>query len=278
MLMKGRRAWIGLLMSVLLMSCSNRGPTTGNTTGNTTGTTGGTSTGAGSILPPGNWKLTLDDEFNGTSVDTNIWVNKWDFAVESATSCVVNSKYLSVSGGFLSLKTFPLSSEPKCDQSLTNAGSSVTSQNAYGPGYFEARVRFDPNGWDSFWTIGGNYDCAGGLTAGFEADMPEFYGGGGNDNVFTGGYASCWTRALTTGVSGGPDDFHIWGLLYDATNGLTFYKDGVETAHLDGPAGTTPLFIKLGNSLLNNSGDTSHPMLVDWVRYYAPQGLLVHGL
>ncbi|MFZ0251591.1 MAG: glycoside hydrolase family 16 protein [Acidimicrobiales bacterium] len=56
---------------------------------------------------PGTWNCTFDDEFNGTTLDTNTWVPQQTAAsgyVNGATACYVDSPdTISVSGGYLNL-------------------------------------------------------------------------------------------------------------------------------------------------------------------------------
>jgi beta-glucanase (GH16 family) len=56
---------------------------------------------------PGTWNCTFDDEFNGTSLNTNTWVPQETASsgyVNGATACYVNSPdTISVSGGYLNL-------------------------------------------------------------------------------------------------------------------------------------------------------------------------------
>ena len=56
---------------------------------------------------PGNWTCTFDDEFNGTSLNTNVWVPQVTASsgyVNGATACYMdNPQTISVSGGYLDL-------------------------------------------------------------------------------------------------------------------------------------------------------------------------------
>jgi hypothetical protein len=65
----------------------------------------GATSGEGSILPPGNWRLVLDDEFNGNSIDQSIWTGiAPDGGGIAGQGCAVNSLAISVGGGFLTLR------------------------------------------------------------------------------------------------------------------------------------------------------------------------------
>jgi hypothetical protein len=133
--------------------------TTERTTG-TTGTTGGTTgatTGAGSILPPGNWRLVLDDEFNGNSIDQSIWTRIAPDGVGiDSQGCAVNSLAISVGGGFLTLRGVDPSHCPNPNyhpagvRSSPCAGGEIVTSPIYGPGYYEARLKGAGN-YNAFW-------------------------------------------------------------------------------------------------------------------------------
>jgi beta-glucanase (GH16 family) len=231
----------------------------------------------GSILPSGNWNLVFDDEFNGTSIDTAKWNVDADYKVDSGQYCDKNSTQLTVSGGFANFQAFNVSGTP-CPAGTTG-GANLWSLNRYGPGYFEARLKGDPTGGgpaggSGFWMIGGNYDCQGDMTHGFESDIIEYWNSSGHNAVHWNGYGNCASIADQGGGLTAGDNFHIWGMLYDQNNGATFYRDGVQTFTWNAGCSastpcTTPLIIKFNNNMnMSACCDFSHPMQVDWVRYY----------
>lgn len=226
-----------------------------------------TGAGPGSILPPGNWTLVVNDEFTGARLDTNMWETIPDATIRNGSDYIVNSRALSFGAGLLTISGFDASGLPG-NWKNSSGGGEIQSRARYGNGYYEARVKAGPSGWGVFWVIGDNYDCRGDATHGFEADILESIGGGAQNNVHWGGYRNCH-RQSPTPVATGIDDFHVWGMLYDADKGLIFYRDGVQTKHFPGPAGTTRMFIKLTNASVHNTADSRQSQLViDWVRYY----------
>jgi beta-glucanase (GH16 family) len=217
---------------------------------------------AGSICPPGNWNLVFGDEFNGTVVDTSKWFVQVDGGRGKGNDLLHNSTTLIEGGGLLTLKP-----------DINGAGE-VSSLATYGPGYYEVRMKADNADWDLFWTIANaNFNCLP-ITGGFEADIQESIGGGGGTNIHWSGYGSCHT-ASANGTATATDAFHIWGMLWTASGGLTFYRDGVlQPFNIPGPVGSTPSFIILTGAFVGSPTTTSG-LQVDWVRYYQPSTVSV---
>jgi hypothetical protein len=110
------------------------------------------------------------------------------------------------------------------------------------------------------------------MTAGFEPDIIEYWGGEGHNAVHWGGYGSCHQWRDQGGGLAAADDFHIWGMLYDPLNGVTFYRDGRETWSYNAGCSastpcTVPLYVKFNNNM-QGCCDNSQPMQVDWFRFY----------
>jgi putative component of membrane protein insertase Oxa1/YidC/SpoIIIJ protein YidD len=239
-------------------------------------TTGGT-TGAppreGSILPPGNWRLVLDDEFNGSSVDRSIWTGIVpDGGGIDSQGCAVNSLAISVSGGFLTLRGVDPSHCPDPNYhpagvcSSPCAGGEIITSPIYGPGYYEARLKSAGN-YNAFWLEAQIIPCAPLDKGGFESDIMESWGDGYQNNTHWGGYGDCHQSSPAGSLSPIADRFHVMGVLWDPAQGLTYYRDGQQTSHVPGPVGSAPVdirFTALGYT------DSNVPLLVDWVRYYAP--------
>jgi beta-glucanase (GH16 family) len=222
---------------------------------------------AGSILPRGNWTLVAADEFNGTSLNTNMWQTIPDGTIRNGNDYIVNSIALHLGSGLLTISGIDARELPGNSNNFSGGGE-LQTLTRFGNGYYEARVKASPSGWSGFWIIGGNVDCGGGPSLGFEADIIESIAESAQNNVHWGGYGDCHQQSPTP-VATATDNFHIWGVLYHWRNGLTFYRDGVQTKQLLGPIGTTPMYIKLTNTLVDNASDPARSQFVcDWVRYY----------
>jgi beta-glucanase (GH16 family) len=217
---------------------------------------------AGSICPPGNWTLVFNDEFNGTTLDTTKWTHPADGGTGRGGDTINDTVALSVSGGLLHLKP-----------GSTTQGGEVDSINGFGPGYYEARLQADPGDWDAFWIITNppiNFNCQP-ITVGSEVDIMEFVNGRPpsqtTQNVIWGGYSTCLTSDVRSAATA-TDTFHLWGMLWDAAGGFTFYRDGVQTVHFPGPVSTNLATIILVGTAY--PGPSSTGLLVDWFRYYQP--------
>jgi hypothetical protein len=169
-----------------------------------------------------------------------------------------NTAGLSIGGGILHLH--PTSS----------GGAEIWTTARYGPGYYEVRAQSDPQDWDDIWTIQQNHvDCQP-LSAGAEVDLLENIGGGPSANVHWSGYGSCPQSSSNTAPSA-TDGFHIWGMLWDASSGYTFYRDGTQFWNLGGPVngGSNPgiLILQAFNNACHACASPTG-LLVDWARIY----------
>ncbi len=114
------------------------------------------------------YKLTFDDEFNGSSVNTSVWTRGWFPASSGAATGPVNSFELQsydpaqvvVSGGNVNLR---LEHTPQTVGGVTYSNRSGmintidTFSQAYG--YFEARINLSATSgvianWPAFWLLG----------------------------------------------------------------------------------------------------------------------------
>jgi beta-glucanase (GH16 family) len=271
-------ALLGACVPLSPRSGSKPAPTTGGTTLGTTGSTTTNGCLSGSICPPGAWTLTFDDEFNGSSIDTSKWIVDPDYSIDSSQYCDKDSTNLWESNGLAHFETFNVSGTP-CPVGNYTGGANLHSVQAFGPGYFESRLKGDPNGGgpaggSGYWLIGGNSSCGGDFTNGFEADVIEYWYSTGHNAAHWDGYGSCHKKLSQGGGLTASDDFHIWGLLYDETNGITFYRDGVQTFHANEGCSsstpcTTPIIIKYNDNM--EGCCTTGEMQVDWFRYYVAQ-------
>ena len=115
--------------------------------------------------PPGDWKLTLADEFNGTSLNTNIWTPGYTFpdVINSEMQGYVPEN-ISVSNGICTIKV-ELRDCVNTDRTGRKgptqkfASGAFTSYDKFTQtyGYFEARVKMTkapgPGTWPAFWML-----------------------------------------------------------------------------------------------------------------------------
>jgi beta-glucanase (GH16 family) len=176
---------------------------------------------------PGTWTLAFDDEFNGTSLDTNTWTTMNGGGWGSTTCETAN---VSVSGGNLAL-TLASASSGGCV--CTGHACAPAFGGYFGPGsgaydlpvggYTEARVNFPGSGmnvdnWPAWWTSGPSWPAGG------EHDIAEGLG------PLTVTYHSP-SGAHGQGAPPGnwANAFHVYGLLRMASSASVYY-DGQQVA------------------------------------------------
>jgi hypothetical protein len=226
------------------------------TTGST-GTTGSTATpdSSGPVGVPGSWTPTFDDEFDGTSLDTNMWSTSW-FNGGTMNNTSTSPANVSVANGIL---TLTLSSQSVGALVSTNpsGGAGTGFQMTYG--YIEARILFSGSGsgcndWPAFWTDGqswpqdGEIDIAEGLgtlTSNYHSNA-----GASNSNTIPGSWCGTWH---TYGVDREP-----------GTN--TIYWDGQEVRSYATDDGGSPQYLILNIGSGEGSYVAGDTLQVDYVR------------
>jgi beta-glucanase (GH16 family) len=237
----------------------------------------------------GNWNIVWSDEFNGTSVNTNIWAydigndGGWgNKELEYYTSSTQNSY---VSNGFLHIVALRQSME---GYNYTSARMKTEGLYSAEYGRFEFRASL-PSGvgfWPALWMLGANIDTVEWPGCG-EIDVME-NNGGDLTNVRGSLHSGSDETEVYTLPGGSVTNFHIYVLEW-TTNAIRWYVDGVpyetQTNWSDslGPYPTPfnqPFFILMniavgGNYLGNPSADSINAhsafpgqMLVDYVRLY----------
>lgn len=218
-------------------------------------------TDAGSAMPSGvagNWSLTFDDEFNGSSLDTSRWSAMEGNTVNNVTTHASN---VSVSGGNLVLT---LASSTSGAEVSSGPGDGAGSNGYYLPigGYAEARVYFPGSGstiynWPAWWTSGANWPSAGehDIAEGLGTMTTNYHSPSGAHNFGT--ISGTWSNA-----------FHTYGIYRKATSADVYY-DGtlVKSYSTDDNS--------VGHSLLLNVGSgntavygTGSQVKVDYVRVW----------
>jgi beta-glucanase (GH16 family) len=252
----------------------------------------------GSILPAApagqSWTVAFHDEFDGSPGSSGVaggtggsdTINRNNFNVlpdnqPLGFACNVRNSTITISGGLLNMPQAPDLAAGCAPNSFgPYAGSYIGTNNQYGPGYYEARVKMDlsSNSFGAFWMTDGWGNT---VADAFESDIFEnhacqtvvntiIYAPGGNR---TQDGFELTTAGLTWQCStGGP--FDVFGFWYQLNGDLIFYLNGTETHRHTGPTDNKTDYA----IVLDNSGDapggaqggTSNntPMQVDWVRYY----------
>ena len=228
---------------------------------------------APSLVPEGKeWKLVWADEFDGTELDRT----KWDYrlsmmgkrhitwtddgvTLDGNSNAVfrifekdgeICSSQLQTGYNYMDAEVDPQGYH--FDGGLTwPIGKLKKSKFLKQYGYFECRCKLQKmeGWWSAFWlqspTIGCDLDPG---IAGIENDIMESLHPGeiiGQTNHY-GGYGDDHQRIRANeGAKGfSLDEYHTFGMLWEKT-GYTFYIDGKESGHIDGPVSHRPQFILL---------------------------------
>ena len=226
----------------------------------------------GSILPPGNWTLAFNDEFNGTSLDTTFWTSATDgTGLFGGQVFVHNSTTVTVSGGELRLVSFDTpaaGTTGTCHPNGCVNGAVISHTFSSAEGYYEARLKSQPADYTAFWGANTSIPNCGAFSGGFETDIMESFGGSNAQvNTHWSGYGSCHLSSGTGSIFASADTFHVWGVWINATDGVTYYRDGVQIFHLDGPIATAAaspfnLYFHI------EGGGGNPPFEIDWFRFY----------
>jgi beta-glucanase (GH16 family) len=201
--------------------------------------------------PTGQWSCTLDDEFNGTSLD----LTKWAPILTSTSSYTTgpggsyvcyenNANTISESGGYLNLSVLSNSKASSCKEmagsfSTKYEGGMITSKGLFSQeyGYFEVRAAMPslatPGLQETLWLYPSNETLYGPWPDSGEIDYAEFYSKYPNNDVpvdhFPGSNRdpnatddNCVLPGVTT-----TGQFNTYALMWTPTT-ITTYFNGVQ--------------------------------------------------
>ena len=235
----------------------------------TIGSGQGTTMDAGATLPmgniPGTWTLAFDDEFDGTSLDSNKWTTMSGGGWGSTTCDTAN---VSVSGGNLVLTLASASSGGcACTGSACApafGGSFSAGSGSYDlpvGGYTEARVNLPGSGtniynWPAWWTSGPDWPAGGehDICEGLGTLTENYHSPSGSHN--NGTIPGTWSNA-----------FHVYGL-HRMTSSADVYYDGqkVMSYATDDNGSPESLLFDVVNGYGTAMYGASSQVLVDYVR------------
>jgi hypothetical protein len=220
-----------------------------------------TTSGSMPVGVPGAWTMKFDDEFSGTSLDTNKWSNCW-FSPNCGTMNKVSTSpgNVAVSGGNLLLN---LSSSTTGALVSTNPRGGATTGYQFTTGYVEARIKFPGDGtnlynWPAFWTNGQTWPTNG------ENDIAEVLSGKMTVNY----HSSSGSHNQGTVPGDWGNSFHTFGL-HRMANSADVYFDGVKVKSYATDDGNAPQYLILN---VGASGSTTSAygaasqVQVDYVR------------
>lgn len=231
---------------------------------------------------PDGYTLSWADEFNGSSLDTTKWANRYPGVRNDATN---TADAVTVSGGALKITTYT-------EGGLNYTGMIGTQgkfSQAYG--YWEASINFNgsPGMWSAFWlqspTMGNPIGNP--AVAGTEMDIVEFLShpnSAGHVNMAThwDGYgADHKATSLKSNKGAALTGYHTYGLLWTPTSTL-YFVDGTQVWDGGGaPVSQVAEYIILSSEVKNNNwagviptggygniASSTTTMQVDYVRVY----------
>jgi beta-glucanase (GH16 family) len=219
--------------------------------------------------PSGTWKLTFEDEFSGSSLDTARWSTGW---LASGITQPVNPEELecydpaqvTVVNGELDLKA--IGKSESCGGATRPYASGMVNSNGkynFTYGYTEARLWTDGttqiSDWPAFWSDGQNWPADG------EIDTLEGLSG-----------QACWHFHDTGGASGGcaagnyAGGWHTFGADWEP-NSITFYYDGVQVGRITAGVTSSPMYLILNLAVDSTYGGPIQipgTLRVDYVRVW----------
>ncbi len=227
-----------------------------------------------SYLPEGNWKMVWHDEFDGTELD----MTKWDYRLHmwgkrhvtwgtegvklDGNSNAVFAAYekdgeicsCQLQTGNNYIDAVPEHQEGMNAGLTWPLGKFKKDKFLHTYGYYECRCKLQkkPGWWSAFWLqspiIG---CCADTAVAGVENDIMESFKPGiviPHCNHYDGYGPDHKMQEIGKGAELSTDEYHTFGMLWEK-NGYTFYVDGKEDGHSDGPVSHRPQFVLLSTEI-----------------------------
>jgi beta-glucanase (GH16 family) len=267
---------------------------------------------------PAGYVEVFGDEFNGSSLDTSAWWTRYiydngrlDHLNDEAERFRENNNHV-MTGNSLQL-TARLVKDPVTGKKRYESGM-IRSKMTFKYGYFEARVKMPPGKgmWPAFW-LNSDSTPDGKISWPPEIDIFEFVNNGKDDKTtmfhmgavshkLKDGSPSPWGGELLSsaphvsmlkgpggeyfGTTDFTQDYHIFALLWDTDDTITWYLDGqsimkrtykwVYTSGQDAPYAHVLLNLAMGGQWAGRYGidDSAFPQSfdLDYVRVYQKQG------
>jgi beta-glucanase (GH16 family) len=217
------------------------------------------------------WKLTFDEEFNGTTLNTASWTANWLGAPNAITKPINGAELaaydpaqVSVGDGYLHLRA--VASPVTVNGVHYDYRSGIVQSHGkfdQAHGYFEARIYLPEAGgeianWPAFWLDGENWPTDG------ECDIMEGLSGNAAYHYHSGSGSS------GASVSGDYTGWHIFGAQWEPGK-VSFYYDNQLVGTIASGIVDAEQFLILNNGVGGWGGAKLVPsdMRVDWVHVYS---------
>jgi beta-glucanase (GH16 family) len=226
----------------------------------------------------GDWKLTFDDEFSGTSLDTAKWSTGWYGSgitppIDSAEKDCYDPAQVSEGGGTIGLTLIRKSEDcGVSDQAYTTGAVTSRGKFSFTYGFIEARVWVpavpgnpsEAANWPDVWADGQSWPEDG------EIDIAEGLGGDvcahfhGPDNPIGVGAGGPSQTGCPDGTYAG--GWHVFGADWEPGI-VTYYYDGADIGSVTSGITSAPMFLILSyaSGYLNQAPAT---MRVDYMRVW----------
>jgi len=226
-----------------------------------------------SVTPPlaGSWKLKLDDEFTGPSLDTSAWSTGWFGSGETnpvsdlEDDCYDPSQVVQT-GGDLDLNLIKKHTDCDGGNDYSTGAVSTAGKYTFTYGLIESRIwvpasQGDVANWPAFWTDGSHWPEDG------EIDIAEGLGGDMCAHLHNSAHPSGIGPGCPSGLFAG--GWHTFAADWEP-NSLTFYYDGQDIGSVTKGVTSAPMFLVLDYATGTAGGPTLAPatMKVDYVRVW----------
>lgn len=214
------------------------------------------------------WNLVWADEFNGTTLDTNLWgYGSTPWGAENQSKCtVIPPEDTYVGGGNLTNRSRAGAFTGPSGKTYPYTSGWTWSKTWLTYGYLEIRAQYpDERGaWPAFWMLQKGWPP--------EIDIAEYRGnprGYMTEALFNN--QRKWNSSTVPDTGGSYAGWHLYGLEW-GPGCLKFYIDGVLKRTVNDPlVPASPMYVILSNgSDCNDSDGTGFPnyLVVDYFRWY----------